>query len=127
MAKVGTRFTAYNFMNTTMKRTRRSDVLSTSDVFVCMSSGLNFFMIVGGVFAGFVDSIVATTPMEALKVLFIDDRLHGSGKYKGLVSGVRSIVRENGLRYIYRGAIATAIKQGMLVIHYHDEQHLTKA
>lgn len=65
-----------------------------------------------GLGAGVCEAIFAVTPMETLKVKFINDQQSPNPKYKGFFHGVRHIIREEGIRGTYQGVTATIIKQG---------------
>jgi len=65
-----------------------------------------------GLGAGVCEAILAVTPMETIKVKFINDQRSANPKYKGLFHGVRSIVAEQGLMGCYQGLSATIMKQG---------------
>lgn len=65
-----------------------------------------------GLGAGVAEAIFAVTPMETVKVKFINDQASPNPKYKGFYHGVRCIVREQGLRGVYQGLAATIAKQG---------------
>lgn len=65
-----------------------------------------------GLGAGVCEAILAVTPMETVKVKFINDQRSANPKYKGLFHGVRSIVAEQGLMGCYQGLSATIMKQG---------------
>ncbi|XP_070573316.1 tricarboxylate transport protein B, mitochondrial-like [Ptychodera flava] len=71
---------------------------------------------VGSVFcglgAGVSEAILAVTPMETIKVKFINDQTATNPRFKGFFHGVRLIVREQGLHGIYQGLTATVLKQG---------------
>ena len=56
-----------------------------------------------GLGAGVCEAIFAVTPMETVKVKFINDQQSAKPKYKGFSHGVRMIVREEGLRGCYQG------------------------
>jgi solute carrier family 25 citrate transporter 1 len=58
-----------------------------------------------GMGAGTVEAILAVTPMETIKTKLIQTN-------QPLVPGVKSILRESGIRGIYQGLIATILKQG---------------
>ncbi|KAH9403408.1 hypothetical protein TYRP_015297 [Tyrophagus putrescentiae] len=64
-----------------------------------------------GMGAGVIEALVAVIPIESTKVKFINDRLSETPKYRGLVSGVKEIVRERGLGAMYSGVTATVVKQ----------------
>jgi len=65
-----------------------------------------------GLSAGVTEAIFVVCPMETIKVKLIHDQLQPQPKYKGLVHGVSSIVRAEGLGGIYKGITATILKQG---------------
>merc|ERR1712055_1038472 len=64
-----------------------------------------------GLGAGVSEAILAVTPMETVKVKFINDQRSGNPKFRGFFHGVRHIVKENGLRGVYQGLTPTIIKQ----------------
>lgn len=68
--------------------------------------------LVCGLGAGVMEAIFAVTPMETLKVKFINDQQSANPKYKGFFHGVRHIVREQGIRGTYQGLAPTILKQG---------------
>lgn len=65
-----------------------------------------------GLGAGVAEAIFAVTPMETVKVKFINDQRSAQPRYKGFVHGVGMIVREQGIGGVYKGLTATIIKQG---------------
>ncbi|XP_072383030.1 putative tricarboxylate transport protein, mitochondrial [Diabrotica undecimpunctata] len=65
-----------------------------------------------GMGAGVCEAILAVTPMETVKVKFINDQRSQTPRFKGFFHGVRMIVREEGLGGVYKGVTATIIKQG---------------
>ncbi|XP_074604802.1 mitochondrial citrate transporter scheggia [Brevipalpus obovatus] len=65
-----------------------------------------------GLGAGVCEAIFAVTPMETVKVKFINDQQSTNPKYRGFLHGVRCIVREEGIRGTYQGVTATIMKQG---------------
>ncbi|KAK7863545.1 hypothetical protein R5R35_011172 [Gryllus longicercus] len=65
-----------------------------------------------GLGAGICEAIFAVTPMETVKVKFINDQRSANPKYKGFFHGVRHIIAEQGLRGVYQGVTATIMKQG---------------
>lgn len=56
-----------------------------------------------GLGAGICEAIFAVTPMETVKVKFINDQQSANPKYKGFFHGVRIIIREEGFGGVYRG------------------------
>lgn len=65
-----------------------------------------------GLGAGVAEAIFAVTPMETVKVKFINDQASQSPKYRGFAHGIRCIVAEQGIRGVYQGVTATIMKQG---------------
>jgi solute carrier family 25 citrate transporter 1 len=57
-----------------------------------------------GVGAGVIEAIFAVTPMESIKTITIEHHL-------GLISGIKHIWREYGIRGFYKGTVATILKQ----------------
>jgi len=65
-----------------------------------------------GLGAGVSEAIIAVTPMETIKTMFIHDMKSPTPKYKGLIQGVSLIIKEEGFRGIYKGIFPTMLKQG---------------
>jgi solute carrier family 25 citrate transporter 1 len=65
-----------------------------------------------GLGAGIAEAIFAVTPMETVKVKFINDQRSANPKFKGFFHGVREIIRTDGIRGTYQGVTATIMKQG---------------
>ncbi len=65
-----------------------------------------------GLGAGVSEAILVVTPMETLKVKFINDQRSANPKYRGFVHGVSHIIKEQGIRGTYQGLTATILKQG---------------
>lgn len=65
-----------------------------------------------GLGAGVSEAILAVTPMETVKVKFINDQATPNPRFKGFFHGVRTIVAEQGLKGCYQGLTATMMKQG---------------
>ncbi|KAE8746909.1 hypothetical protein FOCC_FOCC006329 [Frankliniella occidentalis] len=65
-----------------------------------------------GLGAGVCEAIFAVTPMETVKVKFINDQRSANPRYRGFFHGVGLIVKEQGLGGVYKGVTATIIKQG---------------
>ncbi|OWA53895.1 Tricarboxylate transport protein, mitochondrial [Hypsibius exemplaris] len=63
-----------------------------------------------GMAAGCCEAILAVTPIESVKVKFVDDQNSPKQRYKGLFHGIRTIVKDHGLRGLYQGSTATIIK-----------------
>lgn len=65
-----------------------------------------------GLGAGIAEAIFAVTPMETVKVKFINDQASPNPQYKGFFHGVRQIIKTEGIRGTYQGLTATILKQG---------------
>lgn len=65
-----------------------------------------------GLGAGVSEAIFAVTPMETIKVKFINDQTSANPKYRGFFHGVREIIKSQGIRGTYQGLTPTIIKQG---------------
>lgn len=65
-----------------------------------------------GLGAGVCEAIFAVTPMETVKVKFINDQRSGNPKFKGFFHGVSCIIKEQGFRGVYQGLSPTIMKQG---------------
>jgi len=65
-----------------------------------------------GLGAGISEAIFAVTPMETVKVKFINDQTSANPKFRGFFHGVRSIIATEGIRGVYQGVTATMMKQG---------------
>ncbi|KZC07593.1 PREDICTED: putative tricarboxylate transport protein, mitochondrial [Dufourea novaeangliae] len=65
-----------------------------------------------GLCAGASEAIFAVTPMETIKVKFINDQRSANPRYKGFLHGVRMIIKEYGFRGVYQGLTPTILKQG---------------
>ncbi|OBZ74928.1 putative mitochondrial carrier C19G12.05, partial [Grifola frondosa] len=68
--------------------------------------------LLAGLGAGMMEAIFAVTPSETIKTKLIDDAKSPNPKYRGLIHGSASIVREEGLRGIYRGLFPVMMRQG---------------
>lgn len=65
-----------------------------------------------GLGAGICEAILAVTPMETIKVKFINDQRSPNPKFRGFAHGVGQIVKQEGLSGVYKGLTATIMKQG---------------
>lgn len=68
--------------------------------------------LLAGLGAGVLEAIFAVTPMETVKVKFINDQRAAKPKFKGFAHGVGSIIKQEGFAGVYKGLTATIIKQG---------------
>ena len=67
-----------------------------------------------GLGAGAAEAVVAVTPMDTIKTRLIHDQLTrapAERRYRGFFHGVREIVREHGVGGVYKGLLATVLKQ----------------
>jgi len=58
------------------------------------------------------EAVLAVTPSETIKTKLIDDSKRPQPRFKGLVDGTLTIVREEGLRGVYRGLFPVILRQG---------------
>ena len=65
-----------------------------------------------GLGAGVCEAIIAVTPMETIKVKFINDQRSANPKFKGFAHGVGAIIKQEGIVGIYKGLGPTILKQG---------------
>jgi len=68
--------------------------------------------LLAGLGAGVSEAIVIVCPMETIKVKFIHDQTQPNPQFRGFFHGVRTIVRQQGLKGTYQGLPATIVKQG---------------
>lgn len=55
-----------------------------------------------GLGAGVCEAIFAVTPMETVKVKFINDQRSGNPRYKGFFHGVGIIIKEQGWCWLFK-------------------------
>lgn len=97
--KSAVRFGAYESFKGKMED-KQTGKLSASSRFFC------------GMGAGVCEAIFAVTPMETVKVKFINDQRSANPRFRGFYHGVSTIIKEQGLGGVYKGVTATIIKQG---------------
>ncbi|OCH84535.1 mitochondrial tricarboxylate transporter [Obba rivulosa] len=68
--------------------------------------------LLAGLGAGMMEAIIAVTPSETIKTKLIDDAKSPNPRFRGLVHGTMSIIREEGIRGIYRGLFPVMMRQG---------------
>ncbi|GAB1861446.1 Citrate transport protein [Camponotus japonicus] len=68
--------------------------------------------LLAGLCAGVCEAIFAVTPMETIKVKFINDQRSANPKFRGFFHGVHLIVKEHGFKGVYQGLVPTILKQG---------------
>jgi len=96
--KAGVRFVSYD---------KFKQVLADKDGKVSAPRSL-----LAGLGAGMTEAVFAVTPSETIKTKLIDDAKRSQPRYRGLMHGTASIVREEGLRGIYRGLFPVMMRQG---------------
>jgi len=92
------RFGAFEFLKSNAVDSRGQ--LSNSGKLLC------------GLGAGVCEAILAVTPMETIKVKFINDQRSANPKFKGFAHGVGQIIKAEGVSGVYKGLTATILKQG---------------
>ncbi|KAH8093077.1 mitochondrial tricarboxylate transporter [Cristinia sonorae] len=97
-AKAGVRFVSYDHFK---------HMLADSEGKVSPARSL-----VAGLGAGIMEAIFAVTPSETIKTKLIDDAKSPVPRYRGLLHGTVTIVREEGLRGVYRGLFPVVMRQG---------------
>ncbi|KAK3825013.1 MAG: citrate transporter [Benniella sp.] len=68
--------------------------------------------VLAGLGAGMTEALLVVTPSETIKTKLIHDKNSPNPQYRGLVHGVKSIVKAEGLGGIYRGVIPVMARQG---------------
>lgn len=68
--------------------------------------------LLAGLGAGVCEAILAVTPMETVKVKFINDQRSANPQFRGFFHGVSTIIKQEGFMGVYKGLTATIIKQG---------------
>ncbi|PIC21755.1 hypothetical protein B9Z55_026475 [Caenorhabditis nigoni] len=77
------------------------------------SNKLTFLQsLVCGLGAGVSEAIFAVTPIETLKVKYLEDRRLAQPVYRNFIHATSSIVRSQGFAGLYKGVSATVMKQG---------------
>lgn len=96
--KSAARFGAFEYFRGNMVDSRGQ--LSNSGKLLC------------GLGAGICEAILAVTPMETIKVKFINDQRSAKPQFRGFGHGVRTIIKQEGFSGIYKGVTPTILKQG---------------
>ncbi|KAG8951021.1 hypothetical protein FRC04_006882 [Tulasnella sp. 424] len=96
--KAGVRFVSYD---------KYKSLLADSEGKVSAPRGL-----VAGLAAGMTEAVLAVTPSETIKTKLIDDSKRPNPRFRGLVHGTTTIIREEGLSGIYRGLFPVVLRQG---------------
>ncbi|KAF9916501.1 hypothetical protein BX616_003606 [Lobosporangium transversale] len=68
--------------------------------------------VLAGLGAGMTEAILVVTPTETIKTKLIHDGNLPSPQYRGLIHGVKCIVRAEGFGGIYRGVVPVMARQG---------------
>ncbi|KAF7330459.1 Mitochondrial tricarboxylate transporter [Mycena venus] len=96
--KAGVRFVSYDHFKS---------LLADSEGKVSAARSL-----LAGLGAGMTEAIFAVTPSETIKTKLIDDAKRPNPQFRGLIHGTASIVRQEGIRGIYRGLFPVMMRQG---------------
>jgi len=99
--KTGVRFTAFEQFSSLLMD-KQTGKLSPTDTFFA------------GFGAGMCEAIFPVTPVETIKTKLIHDqnRPVDQRQYRGLIHGVSTIVKNEGVGGIYKGLVPTMLKQG---------------
>lgn len=68
-----------------------------------------------GLGAGCSEAILAVTPMETVKVKFINDQRSANPKFKGFYHGVRCIIREQG-KHVFHAMLK--LKKNIYIVFF---------
>ncbi|KAF9433902.1 hypothetical protein BGZ76_008828 [Entomortierella beljakovae] len=68
--------------------------------------------VLAGLGAGMTEAILVVTPSETIKTKLIQDGNSPNPKYRGLVHGVKTIVKAEGFGGVYRGVVPVMARQG---------------
>lgn len=68
-----------------------------------------------GLGAGMTEAMVWTAPTERLKVLRQNDINSATPKYNGLIGGLKTVVKEQGIGGLYAGVVPTMVRQASSV------------
>lgn len=68
--------------------------------------------LLSGLSAGVCEAILVVTPMETIKVKFINDQRSANPRFRGFFNGVAAIIKEHGMKGVYQGVVPTILKQG---------------
>lgn len=69
--------------------------------------------VLSGLGAGVTEAIFVVTPGETIKTKLIHDKISEQNKYKGLIHGTRTIIKDaNGFSGVYKGLGPTILRQG---------------
>ena len=64
-----------------------------------------------GLMAGLAEAIFVVTPQETLKTKLIHDKLSAEPKFRNVFHGIYSIASNHGVGGLYKGVVATMLKQ----------------
>ena len=92
--------------------------------FLTEKSSMNTFLC--GLVAGGADALFVVTPQETLKTKLIHDKMSAIPKYRNLFHGIYTIGKMHGAGGMYKGVVATFIKQssnqGIRFVVFEDTQ-----
>nr|CAD7420151.1 unnamed protein product [Timema poppensis] len=70
------------------------------------------YRFLSGLAAGVFEAFIIVTPLENIKVKFINDHRLVQPRYRSFLHGIKLIVKEYGILGLYKGVSATIVKQG---------------
>ncbi|KAM0788316.1 hypothetical protein ACM66B_001459 [Microbotryomycetes sp. NB124-2] len=68
--------------------------------------------LLAGLGAGCVEALTVVTPSETIKTKLVDDQRSEKPRYRGLVHGTSTIIKEEGIASVYRGLFPVMMRQG---------------
>ncbi|KAI9294368.1 citrate transporter [Neoconidiobolus thromboides FSU 785] len=68
--------------------------------------------VLAGLMAGLSEAFLVVTPAETIKTKLIQDQNSKIKQYNGMIHGVKSIIKSEGLIGIYRGVVPVMLRQG---------------
>lgn len=79
--------------------------------------------LLAGLGAGVCEAILAVTPMETVKVKFINDQRSANPKFRGFFHGVSSIIRQEGMWSIVLYFLFEKYQSAVLILSHFPNRH----
>jgi solute carrier family 25 (mitochondrial citrate transporter), member 1 len=80
--------------------------------------GFNYFkengfgLVLSGLMAGILEATIVVTPTETIKTKLIHDQIQANPRFKSAIHGTSLILKEEGIKGIYKGVGAVIARQG---------------